>query len=144
MVGVAVYLDTSVILRRLLWEPGALEDWQDWDSTVASEILETEALRSLDRMRLIGRLSTTQVISKVTQLKDVISGLEWVALDRIVLRKAAALLPVPLGTLDAVHLATAQLWVEYSDRDLTFLTHDRQLGFAARALGFQVMGDEEE
>ena len=39
---------------------------------------------------------------------------------------------------------TAQLWVEYTDRDLTFLTHDRQLGFAARALGFQVMGDEEE
>ena len=44
----------------------------------------------------------------------------------------------------AVHLATAQLWVEYTDRDLTFLTHDRQLGFAARALGLQVMGDEEE
>ncbi len=144
MAGVAVYVDTSVILRRLLWEPGAIEDWRDWESAVTSELLETEALRSLDRMRLIDRLSASQFNSKVAELKDVISGLELVALDRIVLRRAGAPLPVPLGTLDAIHLATAQLWVEYANQELTFATHNRQLGFAARALGFPVMGDEED
>ena len=144
MAGVAVYVDTSVILRRLLWEPGAIEDWRDWESAVTSELLETEALRSLDGMRLIGRLSSSQFNSKVAEMKGVISGLDLVVLDRIVLRRAGAPLPVPLGTLDAIHLATAQLWVEYANRELTFATHNRQLGFAARALGFLVMGDEED
>ncbi len=138
MAGVAVYVDTSVILRRLLWEPGAVEDWRDWESAVTSELLETEALRSLDRMRLIDRLSSSQFNSKVAELKDVISGLELVALDRIVLRRAGAPLPVPLGTLDAIHLATAQLWVEYANQELTFATHDRQLGF--RGPGFRIPG----
>jgi predicted nucleic acid-binding protein len=45
-----------------------------------------------------------------------------------------------LGTLDAIHLATALAWRERADEDLTLATHDRALGAAARASGVPVVG----
>jgi hypothetical protein len=49
-------------------------------------------------------------------------------------------MPTELGTLDAIHLATALLWTEMSHKDLTMATHDSVLGLAARAYGMRVMG----
>lgn len=46
-------------------------------------------------------------------------------------------MPTELGTLDALHLATAVLWREMSRTDLVMATHDTALGLAARAHGFQ-------
>ena len=59
---------------------------------------------------------------------------------RPVLARAAQPFPVVLGTLDAIHLATALLWRERSDADLVMATHDATLGLAARAVGFRVIG----
>jgi len=56
------------------------------------------------------------------------------------LRRAAQPMPIPLGTLDAVHLATALLWQETRDEDLVLATHDRALALAARASGLHVIG----
>jgi hypothetical protein len=49
-------------------------------------------------------------------------------------------MPAPLGTLDAIHLATADLWRESNPGDLLVATHDRALALAARASGFKVAG----
>jgi len=49
-------------------------------------------------------------------------------------------LPVALGTLDAIHLATALLWREQSAARLVMATHDAALGLAARSVGFRVVG----
>lgn len=57
-----------------------------------------------------------------------------------VLRRAAQPLPVALGTLAAIHLATARLWRELRDQDLVMATHDRTLGLAAQAIGLRVIG----
>jgi hypothetical protein len=59
---------------------------------------------------------------------------------RPVIARAAQPLPVVLGTLDAIHLATSLLRRECSDADLIMATHDEVLGLAARALGFRVIG----
>jgi len=48
-------------------------------------------------------------------------------------------MPVPIGTLDAIHLATALLWRERAGT-LEMATHDAALGAAARAFGFHVRG----
>jgi hypothetical protein len=45
-----------------------------------------------------------------------------------------------LGTLDAIHLATASLWLEQNEVALTMATHDEALAIAARAIGFDVVG----
>jgi hypothetical protein len=42
--------------------------------------------------------------------------------------------------LDAIHLATAVLWAEREKVPPVILTHDLELGRAARTLGFDVLG----
>ena len=62
-------------------------------------------------------------------------------LDQIILRRAMSAFPARIGTLDAIHLGTALLWAEYMDDTLVFLTHDRQIGTAARRCGLRVYPD---
>ena len=47
---------------------------------------------------------------------------------------------MPLGTLDAVHLATALIWRDRMGPLSVVATHDLALGSAARAFGFEVLG----
>lgn len=56
------------------------------------------------------------------------------------LERAALPLPAPLGTLKAIHLATAHWWRPGRDRDLGLATHDAALGLAARSFGVPVLG----
>lgn len=56
-----------------------------------------------------------------------------------VLERAAEPFPALIGSLDAIHLATALLIHEQFDQ-LIFATHDQTLGVAARSVGFAVEG----
>jgi hypothetical protein len=47
---------------------------------------------------------------------------------------------MPLGTLDALHLATALIWRDRIGPLAAVATHDAALGVAARAFGFEVRG----
>jgi hypothetical protein len=49
-------------------------------------------------------------------------------------------MPTVLGSLDALHLATALAVRAQLHADLSFATHDHQLSNAARAFGFTVHG----
>lgn len=59
---------------------------------------------------------------------------------RPILSRAAQPLPVTLGTLDAMHLATALVWREVSQAVVVLATHDARLALAARAVGFDTIG----
>ena len=61
-------------------------------------------------------------------------------IDAAVLDRAAQPIPTELGTLDAIHLATALLWKDMSRIDLVMATHDEALGLAAQAHGMPVVG----
>ena len=133
-----VYVDASVVLRRILKQPGALEDWLTAETAVASELLQVEALRTLDRFRVTGKLSDAEMAAAVGELKIYVAAFEQVPIDSGVLRRASGAFPTPLGTLDAIHLATALIWIESNSEDLVLFTHDRQLAAAARAWGLEV------
>ena len=49
-------------------------------------------------------------------------------------------LPMPIGSLDAIHLATALIWRDRMGPLPEVATHDTALGAAARAFGFEVRG----
>lgn len=49
-------------------------------------------------------------------------------------------MPMPLGTLDALHLATARIWRDRIGSLPIVATHDTALRLAARAFGFDVRG----
>jgi hypothetical protein len=63
-----------------------------------------------------------------------------VELTRPVLARASQPMPTSLGTLDAIHLATALMWAERAGSELVMATHEQLLATAARASGFRVVG----
>ena len=66
--------------------------------------------------------------------------LEVVEIGRSILQRAAQPLPTSLGTLDAIHLATALAWQDASSTALAMASHDEALAIAARAHGVRVVG----
>ena len=70
---------------------------------------------------------------------EAVDAFSLVALDSIVLERASEPFPTALGSLDAIHLASALLVRDDLD-GLVFATHDDALGMAARATGFRVHG----
>jgi predicted nucleic acid-binding protein len=94
----------------------------------------------LDRLRLRAKLPDAEVASRRGKILELIATLELVDIDAVVLERAAQPMPTELGTLDAIHLATALLWKEMSRKDLRMATHDSALGLAARAHGLPVVG----
>jgi len=80
------------------------------------------------------------VASRRATILQLIASLELVEIDAVVLERAAQPMPTELGTLDAIHLATALLWKEMSRLDLVMATHDDALGLGAQAHGLSVVG----
>jgi PIN domain-containing protein len=135
-----VYLDSSVILRRLLGQPGALREWRLVRTGVASRLTEVECLRTLDRLRLEAGLSGKKLAALREALYAIVATLEIVELTRAVLTRAAQPSATPLGTLDAIHLSSALIWRERTGRSLAMATHDEALATGARAYGLAAIG----
>jgi predicted nucleic acid-binding protein len=137
---VTTYLDSSVVLRILLGAPGALTGWKAMHPIMSSALIEVECLRTLDRLRLVDKISPEEIAVRREWVYDFVSRIDIVDITAPVLARAAQPLPVPLKTLDAIHLATAMLWREAEQDELVIATHDEALGLAARAVGFKVVG----
>ena len=134
------YLDSSVILRVVLGQPAPLAEWKAVLHGVTSGLAEVECLRTMDRLRLLGALTAEESASGREAIYRIMEALEVVELSSAVMRRAAQPMPTPLGTLDAIHLATADLWREGRGKHPIVATHDRALALAARASGFRVLG----
>jgi len=137
---VIAYLDTSALLRLVLREPDALETLRSCEALISSELLAVEALRTLDRLRLQGSLSPEEAASRRVIVSDWLEAVDLVLLQRPVLARASEPFPAALGTLDAIHLATALVWRDRTGRSPVMATHDATLALAARSFGIDVLG----
>ena len=135
-----VYLDSSVLLRILLGQRNALKGWKTIEQGVASALVEVECLRTLDRLRLSAGIADEEIAIRRETVFRLLDSTEIVELTRPVLTRAAQPFPTALGTLDAIHLATALLWKEGRGEDLVMATHNVALAIASRASGFRVVG----
>lgn len=135
------YLDSSVLLRLVLGQWDRLKEWGTVKEAVASALIEVECLRTLDRLRLRSRMSDEDLASRREAVFALVEEVEVVEPSRTILTRASQPLPTPLGTLDAIHLATALLWRESRPEvELVMATHDTALGLAARSCGLRVVG----
>lgn len=125
-----IYLDTSVALAHLLAEdrrpPEAI--WEE--ELVASRLVEYELwtrihARDLDR-------------SHGDLVRLLLARLAVLELHPDVLERATRPFPVPVRTLDALHLASVAFLRERG-RDVTLATYDRRLGEAATAMGIPLL-----
>lgn len=134
------YLDSSAVLRIILGQTNALKEWRAITRGVASALVEVECLRTLDRLRLAEGMEDTEVAKRREAVFRFMEALEVVEITRPVLARAAQPLPTALGTLDAIHLATALLWKDRQGAPLVMATHDDALATASRSSGLRVVG----
>lgn len=133
-----VYVDSSIVLGVILEQPGAIRNWSQWSLAVTSELMEVEVLRTLNRLVALAEISHSRFAQHVSDVKVFAAGFHRVPMTPTILKRAAGHFATPVGTLDAIHLATALVWAEKNPREPLFLTHDRQLATAAQACGLDV------
>jgi predicted nucleic acid-binding protein len=136
---VNVYLDSSVVLRVVLGEQKRLREWTRITTAVSSELVRVEALRVLDRLRLLGSLGDRELARRRSTMLTLLEGLDLVRINRPLIERASEPFPTLVRTLDALHIASALL-ASGRYRALRFATHDEDLAVAAAALGLAVIG----
>lgn len=121
-----IYLDTSVALAHLLAEdrrPPA-ELWAE--ELVASRLLEYELWTRLQARGLVA--------SHGDVARLLLARLAWLELRPAVLKRALYPFPVPVRTLEALHLASLSFLREHG-KEVTLATYDDRMAEAARAMG---------
>ncbi len=124
-----IYLDTSVALAHLLVEDTSPPD-EIWDQQlVASRLLEYEAWTRINSAGL--KKSHGELV------RGVLSRLAFLEMLPRVLVRALDPFPVPVRTLDAVHLASADFLREQGQK-IVVATYDKRMREAARKMRFEV------
>ena len=125
------YLDSPVLLRRLLRQPDALSNLSEWD-LFSSELLGVEVRRTLHCYCAAQLFSEQDLARRTAEFQALLAAVDQVPVSKAILNRAGRPLGGALGTLDAIHLVTAMFWSEYNGEEVAILTHDRELAFAAR------------
>jgi predicted nucleic acid-binding protein len=125
----SVYVDTSVFGRVLLEEPdkkAIRRDLAKFDQTVASRLMRVELRRVARRGDVI------EAADRI--LDDVL----LIPVDEAALAAAETIAPTTVGTLDAIHLATAVRLSKAGELD-ALMTYDKRLADGAREHGITVL-----
>jgi predicted nucleic acid-binding protein len=128
-----IYLDTCAAIKLVRAEPESTEllSWLNshrGGRLISSVLLEVELERALRRNEPKALPFVPSVLRRITRLE----------IDPDIRRTAAAYQDPLLRSLDAIHLATAQVVAESTGADLDFLTYDKRLIAAARDVGIHV------
>lgn len=134
------YWDSSILLALALDESHQLIDWQSHERRIGSELVNVECFRSLDRIQLSGRSTPEKIFKAREHLYVLLAMLDVIPLHGEILRRASEPFPLPVRTLDAIHLSTAMAWRDRYEQEPVFATHDKALAKAAVTMGFLVVG----
>jgi predicted nucleic acid-binding protein len=129
-----IYLDASALIKFIRAEPetGALRRWRT--SLPGGTELLTSELSRLEVTRTMLRAGVDH--QRVPYLAgEALRGLYVVDLTSTVLARAVAYRVAQVGSLDAIHLASAD---PFRSELTEFVTYDKELARAAVHLGFPV------
>ena len=121
-----IYIDTSVVLAELLAEDVRPEAATWTQTLVSSRLLQYETWVRLHARRLAG--------SYGEKASALISRVNLVELSPEVLDRVLEPFPIPLRTLDALHVATIE-YLRGRRIPVSLLTFDRRQATAAAAMG---------
>lgn len=124
----------------LFSESGRLEQWSQIEEAYASRLLAVEVARVIDRYRLMGRIHDEDVAHLHEEARRALKSMDVLAITEPILKRAQQATPTTVGTLDAIHLATALELEQHLREPLVLATHDLQLARASRASGLPTVG----
>ena len=124
-----IYLDTSVVLAQILSEDRVPTDALWNETLVSSRLLEYETWNRLH--------AHSAAVSHGNTARAVLAELAFLELSPIVLSRALEPFPVPVRTLDALHLASAE-YLQRQGQRLQIATYDERLLNCARRLGIEI------
>jgi predicted nucleic acid-binding protein len=132
-------MESSALVAALLeHDEAAMEAPASGTRLVTSALTLAEAMRAIIRARGAGRLTAEQEQAAVRGLRTFRRRCFVLDVDQSVLRPVGRRFPVePVRTLDAVHLATAEL-LDEPPRVVTIVTRDVRVRENALALGYTV------
>ncbi len=133
------YVETSALLAALLERDAAARNaLRGKRRRITSALTFAEATRALVRARVAQRLTPADERAGLRWLQAFRRRCDVVAITDTVLARAGRPFPVePIRTLDALHLATAELLGE-PPQLVTIVTRDSRVIDNARALGYVV------
>ena len=124
-----IYLDTSVALAQLLAEDRVPPE-QLWDEVlVSSRLLEYELWNRL-HARGLGK-------SHAEPARELTQRLAFVEMAPAVLARALEPFPVPVRTLDALHIASIE-FLRGQGQSVLLASYDTRMVASARRLGISV------
>ena len=136
------YFDTSALIKRYVDEVGRREVLQllRRHECVASAVLPVELRGALGRRVSEGRLEAGQVREILKRIASDRAYWTLVEVGTDVLQAAESLVGIhPLRTLDAIHVASAQLFAERArTEELIFVSADKRQTDVAAAIGLRV------
>lgn len=121
------YLDSSAAVKLAIAEPesAALRSWLIGRALTSSALLRVELLRAV----------LPDGAPAIERAQRFLRRLEFLRIGRLVLDRAASIELPQLRTLDAIHLATAELM---GGSPFAFVSYDARLLRAADNLGLRV------
>ncbi|MEV4479769.1 type II toxin-antitoxin system VapC family toxin [Micromonospora coxensis] len=129
-----IYLDSAAVIK-LLRREAATEELVTWlndrpgTTLVASALVEVEVPRALRRAAPQALVGVPSVLSRLYRVE----------IDATVRAAAGAYADPLLRSLDAIHLATAEILARQAAADfVAFVTYDRRLLDAAKGVGLPV------
>lgn len=125
-----IYLDSCAVVKLVRREPGSVElvgwlaaEQQAGLSLVTSSLVEVEVPRALRR----------SAPESLTGVPSALARLFRLEIDQVIRQTAASYTDPMLRSLDAIHLATAQI---LADQLSVFVTYDKRLLDVAKGIGF--------
>jgi hypothetical protein len=121
-----IYIDSSVALAHLLAEPRSPPTglWQK--SLTSSALLEYEVW---NRVNALGR-----EVSLADEVRALLNRTSLIEMDRPALARALEPWPLPVRTLDGLHLST-MAFLRQQGQAIELASYDNRLLAAAQALG---------
>lgn len=122
-----IYLDASVALASILAEDERppVELWEQ--RVVSSRLLQYEVWNRLHRK--------PEIEDRLGLAEGLLSRVSFLELSPRVLERALEPFPLPLRTLDALHLASLEFLIRQGGQSVQLASYDQQLLAAADSIG---------
>ncbi len=124
-----IYVDTSVVLAYLLGEEEGPGEGFWSQSLVGSRLLQVESWNRLHARSIAD--------SHGALLEGLLSEIAMIELNKDVIARASEPFPAPVRTLDALHLASAEVLRSHGVT-VSIATYDLQMKRCAEALGLRI------